>query len=165
MNAFHEVLRNFSITERAISSRARVCFFRPRAPPPLYTSGEGLMAAKKKTGTTKKTAPATKGRAKVGKVMHEFKHGELKSGGKRKVKNPKQAIAIGLSEARRAGADIPAKRPVTAKRKSAGSRTQPKTAVKKATVKKAATKKTVAKKTVAKKSVVRKTAAKKSPRK
>lgn len=35
----------------------------------------------------------------VGRVMHEYKHGELKSGGRRKVKNPKQAVAIALSEA------------------------------------------------------------------
>ena len=34
----------------------------------------------------------------VARVMHEFKHGELKSAG-RKVRNPRQAIAIGLSEA------------------------------------------------------------------
>jgi hypothetical protein len=45
---------------------------------------------------------------KMKKVMHEFKHGELKSGhsGKR-VKSRKQAIAIGLSEARHAGAKVP----------------------------------------------------------
>ena len=35
----------------------------------------------------------------VGRVMHEFKHGELEAGGGRKVRNPKQAIAIALSEA------------------------------------------------------------------
>lgn len=35
----------------------------------------------------------------VERVMHEYKHGELKSGGRRKVKTPKQAIAIALSEA------------------------------------------------------------------
>ena len=36
----------------------------------------------------------------VGRVMHEFKHGELRTGGGgRKVKNPRQAIAIALSEA------------------------------------------------------------------
>jgi hypothetical protein len=35
----------------------------------------------------------------IERVMHEFKHGELKAGGGRKVKNPKQAIAIGLHEA------------------------------------------------------------------
>jgi hypothetical protein len=37
--------------------------------------------------------------AKVGKVMREFKAGELKSSSGKKVTNPKQAIAIGLSEA------------------------------------------------------------------
>jgi uncharacterized protein DUF6496 len=39
-------------------------------------------------------------RKTVERVMHEFKHGELKSGGgARKVKNPKQAVAIALHEA------------------------------------------------------------------
>lgn len=36
----------------------------------------------------------------IGRVMHEYKHGELRTGGGgRKVKNPRQAIAIALSEA------------------------------------------------------------------
>ena len=35
----------------------------------------------------------------VGRVMHEFRHGELETSRGRKVKNPKQAIAIGLREA------------------------------------------------------------------
>ena len=35
----------------------------------------------------------------VSRVMHEFKHGELETSRGRKVKNPKQAIAIGLREA------------------------------------------------------------------
>jgi hypothetical protein len=35
----------------------------------------------------------------VGRVMHEFKHGELETSRGSKVKNPKQAIAIGLREA------------------------------------------------------------------
>jgi len=49
-------------------------------------------------------------RGKMKKTMHEFKHHELKSGRSgKKVKNPKQAIAIGLSEARRSGAKIPKK--------------------------------------------------------
>ena len=39
------------------------------------------------------------GQAKVGKVMSEFKSGKLKSSAGQKVTNPKQAIAIGLSEA------------------------------------------------------------------
>ena len=43
----------------------------------------------------------TKAQKKVGKVMHEFKSGKLHSGpGGKVVKNPKQAIAIALSEAK-----------------------------------------------------------------
>jgi len=47
----------------------------------------------------------------VKKAMHEFKEGKLKSGGKshKKVTNPKQAIAIGLSEARKKGAKVPSR--------------------------------------------------------
>ena len=45
---------------------------------------------------------------KVGKVMHERKQGTLRSGGSgKKVTSRKQAIAIGLSEARRAGKKVP----------------------------------------------------------
>lgn len=47
-------------------------------------------------------------KTKVATVMEEFKHGTLHSGkSKTAVTNPKQAIAIGLSEARKAGAHIP----------------------------------------------------------
>ena len=53
---------------------------------------------------TKKSS--SKARSKVGKVMHEYKHGQLKSGGRKKVKSRKQAIAIGLSEARRSGEKV-----------------------------------------------------------
>ena len=59
------------------------------------------MAAKKSAGT--------KGKAKVKKVMREYKHGQLKSRGKAKVKSRKQAVAIALSEARASGAKIPKK--------------------------------------------------------
>jgi hypothetical protein len=46
----------------------------------------------------------------VKEAMHKYKHGELESGkSHKKVKNPKQAIAIGLSEARKKGAKVPAK--------------------------------------------------------
>jgi hypothetical protein len=95
------------------------------------------MAAKKRAGA---------GQKKVGKVMHEFKHGELHSGSKKgpKVKNPKQAIAIALSEARESGANIPPKKGA---KKAAGK----KTTAKKSAGKKAAAKKTGAKKTAAKK--------------
>lgn len=54
-----------------------------------------------------------KGKQKVEKVMHEYKHGTLKSGKKGKggkVKSRKQAVAIALSEARAAGAKIPKKK-------------------------------------------------------
>ena len=44
---------------------------------------------------------------KVKKVMHERKHGTLRSGSGKNVTSRKQAIAIGLSEARAAGAHIP----------------------------------------------------------
>ena len=48
---------------------------------------------------------------KVERAMHERKRGTLKSGGSGKtVKSRKQAIAIGLSEARRAGAKVPKKK-------------------------------------------------------
>jgi len=54
-----------------------------------------------------------KAQKKVKKVMHEYKEGKLKSGkdGKGgKVKSREQAIAIGLSEARAAGAKVPPKK-------------------------------------------------------
>ena len=50
------------------------------------------------------------GRRKVKKVMTEFKEKSLKSSSGKKVTKRKQAIAIALSEARRAGADIPEKK-------------------------------------------------------
>jgi hypothetical protein len=52
-----------------------------------------------------------KAQKKVKRAMHERKRGTLKSGRSgKKVKSRKQAIAIGLSEARRAGAKVPRKR-------------------------------------------------------
>jgi len=54
---------------------------------------------------------------KVEKAMHEMKEGKLRSGGNgKKVTNPKQAIAIGLSEAREMGAKVPRKK--TARKKA-----------------------------------------------
>lgn len=45
---------------------------------------------------------------KVERAMHEMKRGELRSGGSgKKVTDPKQAVAIGLSQARRAGGKVP----------------------------------------------------------
>jgi hypothetical protein len=77
----------------------------------------------------------------VESAMHRYKHGDLKSGKSgAKVKNRKQAIAIGLSEAREKGAKVP---PAPKAKK------------------KAARKKVVAKKMTAKKKVAKKKAAKK----
>lgn len=52
-----------------------------------------------------------KSKKKVEKVMKEYKEGSLHSGSKEgpKVTNKKQAVAIALSEARKAGAKIPKK--------------------------------------------------------
>lgn len=52
-----------------------------------------------------------KAQKEVEKAMHEFKEGTLKSGAtsKKKVTNPKQAVAIGLSKARKKGAKVPKK--------------------------------------------------------
>jgi hypothetical protein len=49
-----------------------------------------------------------KGKKKIEKVMHEYKEGKLHSGSKKGpvVSNPKQGIAIALSEARKSGAKI-----------------------------------------------------------
>ena len=102
------------------------------------------MATKKKTSSKRSSSgsdPKSKRivRKKMQKTMHEFKHHELKSGpgGKAgKVKNPKQAIAIGLSEARQSGAKIPKKgaKKSAAKRKS----TSKKSSGRKSTSKKSA---------------------------
>jgi hypothetical protein len=47
---------------------------------------------------------------KVEQTMHEMKKGELKSGSGKKVTSKKQAVAIGLSEARKEGAKVPKKK-------------------------------------------------------
>jgi hypothetical protein len=52
-----------------------------------------------------------KAASKVKRSMHEMKRGKLRSGSSgKKVKSRKQAIAIGLSEARRSGAKVPRRR-------------------------------------------------------
>jgi hypothetical protein len=54
----------------------------------------------------------------VEKAMHKRKKGTLKSGKSgKKVKSKKQAIAIGLSEARKKGAKVPKKKPAKSSRK------------------------------------------------
>ena len=75
---------------------------------------------------------------KVEKAMHERKHGTLKSGRSgKKVTSKKQAIAIGLSEAREAGAKVPSKKGSKKDSKKGGK----KRATKKRSSKKRSTKK------------------------
>lgn len=52
-----------------------------------------------------------KAQEEVHEAMHEMKEGKLKSGKSgKKVTNPKQAVAIGLSKARKEGAKVPARK-------------------------------------------------------
>ena len=52
-----------------------------------------------------------KAQKEVKKAMHEYKEGDLKSGKSEKpVKSRKQAVAIGLSKARKKGAKVPSKK-------------------------------------------------------
>jgi hypothetical protein len=86
--------------------------------------------ATKKAATKKYGSAASKS---VEREMKAMEQGKLKSGRSgKKVTNPKQAIAIGLSEARRAGAKVPP--------------APKKTAAKKSSAKKSSTKKTSKKK-------------------
>jgi topoisomerase IA-like protein len=79
-----------------------------------------------------------KSQDKVEKAMHERKHGTLRSGSSgKKVKSRKQAIAIGLSEARREGGKVPSKK--SAKKSTA------KKSTKKASSKKSSSKKSTKK--------------------
>jgi hypothetical protein len=91
-----------------------------------------------------------KAQDKVEKAMHERKHGTLKSGSSgKKVKSRKQAIAIGLSEARREGGKVPSK----------------KASSKKSSSKKSSSKKTSSKKSSSTKSTAKKSSSKKSSKK
>jgi hypothetical protein len=99
---------------------------------------------------------------KVEKAMHEKKRGQLKSGRSgKKVTSRKQAIAIGLSEARKEGAKVPKK---GGAKKAGAKKSAAKKGAKKG-VKKAGTKKAGAKKTSASKRGGAKKGAKKGGRK
>ncbi len=64
----------------------------------------------------KKPSTSSKGQRKVHKVMKEQKAGKLKSGSGEKVTSRKQAVAIALNEARKAGAKIPRKKAPSTKK-------------------------------------------------
>jgi hypothetical protein len=87
----------------------------------------GIMRNKIKTTMAKYSKGAGKS---VKSAMHRKKKGSLKSGSGKKVTSRKQAIAIGLSEARKKGAKVPKKGRKTAKKtaKKAGKKTARKTA-------------------------------------
>lgn len=51
-----------------------------------------------------------KAQEKIEKTIHEFSDGKLKSGSGKKVTSKKQAVAIGISQARKAGARVPSKK-------------------------------------------------------
>ena len=77
-----------------------------------------------------------KSQSKVEKAMHEKKEGKLKSGRSgKKVTSRKQAIAIGLSEARKAGGKVPKKAAKKSAKKTA-KKSSPKKAAKKTAKKK-----------------------------
>ena len=66
-----------------------------------------------------------KAQSKVKRAMHERKRGTLKSGRSgKKVTSRKQAIAIGLSEARKEGAKVPRKKSASKKRKSSSKKSK-----------------------------------------
>src|SRR5690349_13622040 len=89
----------------------------------------------------------------VESAMHRKKKGTLRSGRSgKKVTSRKQAIAIGLSEARQKGAKVPAPKKKSAKKKTAKKSTRKKSAPKKRTARKTASKKTARKKTARKRS-------------
>jgi hypothetical protein len=68
---------------------------------------------------------------KVSETMHEMKEGKLRSGGSgTKVTSPKQAIAIGLSEARREGGKVPNKKAAKKPAKKTGAKAAKKPAKK-----------------------------------
>jgi uncharacterized protein DUF6496 len=77
-----------------------------------------------------------KAQDKVEKAMHERKHGTLKSGSSgKKVKSRKQAIAIGLSEARREGGKVPSKKSSKKSTKKSSKKSSSKKSSKKSTKK------------------------------
>jgi len=133
--------KNSSLTETKETSLTEAP---KKAPAKKASAGSTTKKTSAKKSSHKKSNSMVKYSKKAGekveKTMHEMKQGTLRSGGSgKKVKSRKQAIAIGLSEARKAGAKVP-KAPVkksAAKKASASKRS----GTKKVAPKKAAAKK------------------------
>ncbi len=84
------------------------------------TKKAGTKSSTKKAGAKKSARKYSPAASKsVETEMHEMKRGKLRSGSGQKVTNPKQAIAIGLSEARKAGKKVPAPKKSAAKKSAA----------------------------------------------
>jgi hypothetical protein len=82
-----------------------------------------------------------KASSKVKRAMHERKRGTLKSGRSgKKVKSRKQAIAIGLSEARKEGAKVPRKKKSSSKTRKSSSKKRKSSSKKKSTKRKSSKK-------------------------
>ncbi|AHG88583.1 hypothetical protein J421_1046 [Gemmatirosa kalamazoonensis] len=116
--------------------------------------------AAKKSGGRKYGKSAGKS---VKSAMHRRKKGTLKrgkSGHGGKVTSRKQAIAIGLSEAREKGAKVPRKR--STKRASSKKSTSKRSTSKRSTAKKSSSKRSSSRKSTARKSTARKSTARKS---
>ena len=104
-----------------------------------------------------------KAQSKVKKAMHERKHGTLKSGSSgKKVKSRKQAIAIGLSEARRAGGKVPKKSSSRKSAKKSSKRSSRKSSGGKSSSRKSGGRKSSSRKSSGRKSSSRKSSSRKS---
>jgi len=93
------------------TAKRRATSARKTATTKTATKKRAAKKTAKKKSAAKKTSAKTTAQKKVKKVMHERKAGTLRSGKSgKKVTSRKQAIAIGLSEARKAGATVPKKK-------------------------------------------------------
>ena len=104
----------------------------------MATKKAAKKSGAKKSSRKKSTRKYGPGAQKaVEREMRAFKEGKLKSGSGRKVTNPKQAIAIGLSEARAEGKKAPAPpKKKSAKKKSAARKSSAGSSKKKSSTKK-----------------------------
>ena len=88
--------------------RAKKAAKRPARKPARKTAKKARKTASKRPGKTPSKKAQKTASKKVAAATHEMKAGRLKSGrSNKKVKSRKQAIAIGLSQARKSGANIP----------------------------------------------------------
>lgn len=90
------------------SSKKRIATHKKSSTATKSSSARKSASTRKSEKSTRKYSPSS--RQNVETEMREFKKGTLKSGSGKKVTSRKQAIAIGLSEARRSGKKVPSKK-------------------------------------------------------